>query len=441
MILLDDNFASIVNGIEEGRIIFDNLKKSIAYTLSSNIPEISPFLLYQTAGLPLPLSTQMILLVDLGTDLAPAISMAYEPKESDIMSRKPRNPDIHKLVTWKLVSFSYLQIGMLQAVAGFYAYFVVLMDFGLEPGFLLGLDEALVFDHEPGKDEINRDAYYLWCWDNSNDCLYYPDFSTNATLGLNYPFYDQQQWDGWMGNNNDAYGYSQSAKENIVNVYNDETGADPPMEYCLLSNEDDACDTLDLGEFYADYWFPVVLPYFFQHTYTSSLYENRRCFATDYYGEYCTTPDCDDHKPQFCDTDEDRYPNKPRTVRDTPTSLFPMQQRTRTEALYRSNSAYFVSIIVVQWADLMICKTRMQSLFEQGMMNTVMNYSLFFETILGAFIVYIPLSHVVLNTRPLKFVWWTAAVPFSLLIYIYDEMRKGWIRKYPRQWLHRNTYW
>jgi sodium/potassium-transporting ATPase subunit alpha len=47
---MDDNFASIVNGVEEGRIIFDNLKKSIAYTLSSNIPEISPFLMFITLG-------------------------------------------------------------------------------------------------------------------------------------------------------------------------------------------------------------------------------------------------------------------------------------------------------------------------------------------------------------------------------------------------------
>ena len=95
MILLDDNFASIVNGVEEGRIIFDNLKKSIAYILSSNIPEIAPFLLFQTAAVPLPLSTVMILLVDLGTDLAPTISMAYEGRESDIMERKPRDPAVN----------------------------------------------------------------------------------------------------------------------------------------------------------------------------------------------------------------------------------------------------------------------------------------------------------------------------------------------------------
>merc|ERR1719420_1644587 len=57
MILMDDNFSSIVYGVEEGRLIFDNLKKSIAYTLTSNIPEILPFLMYVTANIPLPLGT------------------------------------------------------------------------------------------------------------------------------------------------------------------------------------------------------------------------------------------------------------------------------------------------------------------------------------------------------------------------------------------------
>merc|ERR1712039_298993 len=91
MILLDDNFASIVKGVEEGRLIFDNLKKSIAYTLSSNIPEITPFILFILFRIPLPLSTVLILCVDLGTDLIPAISLAYEKAEADIMKRKPRN--------------------------------------------------------------------------------------------------------------------------------------------------------------------------------------------------------------------------------------------------------------------------------------------------------------------------------------------------------------
>lgn len=69
MILLDDNFASIVTGVEEGRLIFDNLKKSIAYTLTSNIPEISPFLAFIMLDIPLPLGTVTILCIDLGTDM------------------------------------------------------------------------------------------------------------------------------------------------------------------------------------------------------------------------------------------------------------------------------------------------------------------------------------------------------------------------------------
>merc|ERR1740122_284619 len=120
MILLDDNFASIVTGVEEGRLIFDNLKKSIAYTLTSNIPEISPFLFFILCDVPLPLGTVTILCIDLGTDMVPAISMAYEKAESDIMKRQPRNPFTDKLVNERLISMAYGQIGMIQASAGFF---------------------------------------------------------------------------------------------------------------------------------------------------------------------------------------------------------------------------------------------------------------------------------------------------------------------------------
>ena len=104
--------------MEEGRLIFDNLKKSIAYTLTSNIPEISPFLLFILADIPLPLGTVTILCIDLGTDMVPAISMAYEEAESDIMKRQPRNPFTDKLVNERLISMAYGQIGMIQASAG-----------------------------------------------------------------------------------------------------------------------------------------------------------------------------------------------------------------------------------------------------------------------------------------------------------------------------------
>merc|ERR1712168_473091 len=142
MILLDDNFASIVTGVEEGRLIFDNLKKSIAYTLTSNIPEISPFLMFILLSIPLPLGTVTILCIDLGTDLVPAISLAYERAETDIMKRKPRDPIRDKLVNERLISLAYGQIGMIQAIAGFFTYFVIMAENGFLPGYLIGLRSA-----------------------------------------------------------------------------------------------------------------------------------------------------------------------------------------------------------------------------------------------------------------------------------------------------------
>lgn len=99
MILLDDNFSSIVTGVEEGRLIFENLKKCICYLLAVNIAELFPFLLYFTIKIPLPLGTIPMLVICLGTDILPTISLSYENAEGDIMKRPPRNPVKDKLVT------------------------------------------------------------------------------------------------------------------------------------------------------------------------------------------------------------------------------------------------------------------------------------------------------------------------------------------------------
>merc|ERR1719409_2243827 len=145
MLLLDDNFSSIVNGVEEGRLIFDNLKKSIAYTLSSNIPEILPFIFFIVFQVPLPLSTVLILCIDLGTDMIPAISFAYENPELDIMDRVPRSAKRDHLVNTKLICFAYLQIGVIQASAGMYTYFLILNDYGIRPQSLWDLSEKKAF--------------------------------------------------------------------------------------------------------------------------------------------------------------------------------------------------------------------------------------------------------------------------------------------------------
>ena len=139
MILMDDNFASIVTGIEEGRLIFDNLKKSIAYTLTSSVPEMLPMLTSILFSIPLPFVIELVLCVDIGTDLLPAIALAYEKAEADIMHRAPRNPMRDKLVNKRLISMSYGQIGMTQSAAGFYTYFMILLFHGFKPQHLFGL--------------------------------------------------------------------------------------------------------------------------------------------------------------------------------------------------------------------------------------------------------------------------------------------------------------
>jgi len=276
MILLDDNFASIVTGVEEGRLIFDNLKKSIAYTLTSNIPEISPFLLFILADVPLPLGTVTILCIDLGTDMVPAISMAYEFAESDIMKRPPRNPFTDKLVNERLISMAYGQIGMIQASAGFFVYFVILCENGFWPSHLLGLRRA---------------------WDSQ-----------------------------------------------AVN---------------------------DLEDSYGQEW-----------TYAD-----------------------------------------------------------RKKLEYTCHTAFFVSIVIVQWADLIICKTRKLSVFQQGMKNHFMNFGLFFETALACVLSYTPGMDKGLRMYPLKINWWLPAIPFSILIWCYDETRKFLLRRNPGGWIEQETYY
>ncbi len=94
MTLTDDNFASIVAAVEEGRGVFSNIKKYLMYLLSSNIGEIGLMAGASLMGLPLPLSAVQILYVNLATDGLPALALAVDPPEDDLMKRKPRNPRV-----------------------------------------------------------------------------------------------------------------------------------------------------------------------------------------------------------------------------------------------------------------------------------------------------------------------------------------------------------
>jgi len=113
----------------------------------------------------------------------------------------------------------------------------------------------------------------------------------------------------------------------------------------------------------------------------------------------------------------------------------------QAEVLAYAQTAYFISIIVVQWADLLICKTRKLTIFEQGLSNGFMKFGIAFETILGAFLIYTPFLNQIFTTRPLHILHWFPGVPWSMGIFLYDETRKYIIRSYPGGWTDRMTYW
>ena len=108
---------------------------------------------------------------------------------------------------------------------------------------------------------------------------------------------------------------------------------------------------------------------------------------------------------------------------------------------FTCHTAFFVSIVVVQWADLIICKTRKNSLFQQGMKNYMLTFGLFFETALAAFLSYTPGMDKGLRMYPLKINWWLPAIPFSVLIFCYDEVRKYILRNNPGGWIEKETYY
>jgi Ca2+-transporting ATPase len=113
MILLDDNFATIVNAVREGRKIYDNIRKFIKYLLSSNSGEVWTLFLAPFFGLPIPLLPIHILWINLMTDALPALALSIEPEESDVMKRPPRNPK--ESIFAHGLGFYCLWVGLLMA--------------------------------------------------------------------------------------------------------------------------------------------------------------------------------------------------------------------------------------------------------------------------------------------------------------------------------------
>lgn len=613
MILLDDNFASIVKGVEEGRLIFDNLKKSIAYTLSSNIPEIAPFLSFITVDIPLPLSTVLILCIDLGTDMVPAISMAWETAEADIMKRKPRNQNVDRLVTRKLICFAYLQIGIIQAMAGFYSYLVVLSDYGFMPHTLpgLGSDDNWgkqplfckvsngVFRNEEGhhfslfaidpseektetgtamgkvdttvainyaqslgfkfwdwridtrngpytgvattktgklaKGEvetcvhparvINADGSQVWesknwydptLMDNylnsgnatssdtqfADDTEYKPVGAVNHILALksmryiNYmPFQGRmssfyytswQKWDpsdslagvasvhGMGRDSADNYYGSQPLGYRVIPPWakaekkTSSWGGGPQRGAYESLKEDSQWlfgkklgKNLQEGDSYSttilsmpqgmDPTFPNLETPVAINEGGSKATEESTCTCWSGSG---TTIDVKVN--QNCVTSPNCLVDSLYSWKDTNDKVWTnvANRMIQEEGLKYAQTSGFTTIIVVQWADLMICKTRWLSIANQGMVNPLMNFGLLFETILGSLMCYFTPLGAALNTRPLRFTHWFPGMPFCIFIFLYDEWRKYMMRKTEKVeigeealgkkiggWLKENTYY
>jgi Ca2+-transporting ATPase len=105
MVLTDDNYASIVAAVEEGRIIYSNIRKFVFYLLSCNVGEILIIFLATLAGWPLPLTAIQLLWLNLVTDGAPALALGLEKGDPDIMDRPPRPPEepvINREMTWRV---------------------------------------------------------------------------------------------------------------------------------------------------------------------------------------------------------------------------------------------------------------------------------------------------------------------------------------------------
>ncbi|CAM9196343.1 unnamed protein product [Choristocarpus tenellus] len=580
MILLDDNFASIVSGVEEGRLIFDNLKKSIAYTLTSNIPEISPFICFIIFGTPAPLSTVLILAIDLGTDMIPAISMSYETAEADIMRRPPRNSAIDRLVTKKLVVFAYLQIGIIQAAAGFYTWLIVLNDYGYPPHVLLGLGRGDYWGRQPlmckfsggqyantaGVIDTSSDptemppsrefplwdtgagGYVINCefpikladggsgsppvkndinYDYQNAFTYFSeedidpsdastfqgvsvvrarDFSQvtiegiQAMMNAQYfdyipwrarmsPFWDND-WLAWDVTDSEGVRGTLGGKSNIIYFQSYNAGL---YSNCLgessmstkagkVTAANGARDVIN--------WNPATgadignLPSPYGNTTCDSdavVTPSSKKFAVFCNGDG-TVDGCeifDDntmHNTFFCEDEcapgcVARNSAFRKAASGIASTIFGAEamasndgyaqcqnianRMSQEEALSHAQGAFFVAIVVVQWADLVICKTRWLSIRTQGMSNSMMNFGLFFETLLAAWLAYCPPVNVGLGTRNLRLVHWFPAMPFAVIIFVYDEVRKYLMRTTSPEiidkstgqarrvagWLERNTYY
>jgi calcium-translocating P-type ATPase len=149
MVLTDDDFGSIVAAIEEGRVVYENIRKFITYIFAHTTPEVVPFLVFALSGgaIPLPLTALQILAIDLGTETLPALALGREPAEPGILAEPPRKRDVG-IVDRAMLVRAWLWLGLLEAALVMGGFFHVLFEAGwswgasVAPGSALGSAHA-----------------------------------------------------------------------------------------------------------------------------------------------------------------------------------------------------------------------------------------------------------------------------------------------------------
>lgn len=142
VVLLDDNFATIVEAIKEGRSIYENIRKFVTYILASNVPEVVPFMAMAIFHIPLALTVLLVLAITLGTDMVPAISLGEELPDPDVLDYPPRNAK-ENILNWSVLLRSYCFLGIVEAVMLFVMFFLSWNSYGYSFNEIRGFTEPL----------------------------------------------------------------------------------------------------------------------------------------------------------------------------------------------------------------------------------------------------------------------------------------------------------
>ncbi|HVW18916.1 MAG TPA: HAD-IC family P-type ATPase, partial [Solirubrobacteraceae bacterium] len=148
MILTDDDFATIAAAVEEGRTVYENIRKFVLYIFAHAPAEVVPFLFFALSGgaIPLPLTAVQILAIDLGTETLPALALGREPAEPGVMAQPPR-PRSEGVISRALLFRSWAFLGMLSAALVMAGFFVVMLRAGWRPGDATGKGSPLHADY------------------------------------------------------------------------------------------------------------------------------------------------------------------------------------------------------------------------------------------------------------------------------------------------------